>query len=163
MGTRKPKLPAYAPSFAERAKKLCLLGLTDYDLAIAFGIGVGTLARWRQKYPDLNEAIVGARQFADGDVAESLYKRALGYDKNGKHYPADITACIFWLKNRQKMYWRDVYRKEVTGVDGQPVQVETNQIDLSLLNEDEIEMATNIGVAFSKAKDSNGSGGSGVQ
>jgi hypothetical protein len=36
-----------------------------------------------------------------------LYQRALGYDHNGKHYPADVTACIFWLKNRRPGEWRD--------------------------------------------------------
>jgi hypothetical protein len=25
----------------------------------------------------------------------------------GKHYPADVTACIFWLKNRLPAEWRD--------------------------------------------------------
>jgi DNA-directed RNA polymerase specialized sigma24 family protein len=36
-----------------------------------------------------------------------LYQRALGYDHNGKHYPADVTACIFYLKNRAPEEWRD--------------------------------------------------------
>ena len=31
----------------------------------------------------------------------------MGYNQNGKHYPADVTACIFWLKNRLPAEWRD--------------------------------------------------------
>ena len=31
----------------------------------------------------------------------------MGYDHNGKHYPPDVTACIFWLKNRCPDEWRD--------------------------------------------------------
>ena len=37
----------------------------------------------------------------------SLYKRACGYDHDGKHYPPDTTAAIFWLKNRRSDEWRD--------------------------------------------------------
>src|SRR6516225_6395600 len=44
---------------------------------------------------------------ADERVVVSLYQRALGYDHNGKHYPPDVTACIFWLKNRAPEEWRD--------------------------------------------------------
>jgi hypothetical protein len=33
-----------------------------------------------------------------------------------KHYPPDVTACIFWLKNRQPERWRDVQRHEVNNV-----------------------------------------------
>src|SRR6516164_8171136 len=44
---------------------------------------------------------------ANERVIVSLYQRALGYNQNGKHYPADVTACIFWLKNRLPAEWRD--------------------------------------------------------
>jgi hypothetical protein len=33
-----------------------------------------------------------------------------------KHYPPDVTACIFWLKNRQPEKWRDVHRHEVKDI-----------------------------------------------
>ncbi len=61
---------------------------------------------------------------ADATVAEKLFKRATGYEHlavkisanpNGdehvteyvERYPPDTTACIFWLKNRQRDKWRD--------------------------------------------------------
>ena len=57
--------------------------------------------------------------------------RAVGYsydaekifcDKNGKvtrvpyrdHVPPDVTAQIFWLKNRDPAYWRDARQLEAT-------------------------------------------------
>jgi hypothetical protein len=66
---------------------------------------------------------------ADDRVERSLYNRAIGYsydavkifcDKNGKvtrvpcreHVPPDVTACIFWLKNRNPAKWRDVQNVE---------------------------------------------------
>jgi hypothetical protein len=64
-------------------------------------------------------------------VERSLYERANGYsydavkifcDKNGnvtkvpyvEHVPPDVTACIFWLKNRDPQHWRDVQQLEHT-------------------------------------------------
>jgi hypothetical protein len=27
-----------------------------------------------------------------------------------EHVPPDVTACIFWLKNRDPAHWRDVWQ-----------------------------------------------------
>jgi hypothetical protein len=33
-----------------------------------------------------------------------------------EHVPPDVTACIFWLKNRDPAHWRDAWQLEhVTG------------------------------------------------
>jgi hypothetical protein len=32
-----------------------------------------------------------------------------------KHYPPDVTACIFFLKNRLKERWRNVQERHVVG------------------------------------------------
>jgi hypothetical protein len=32
-----------------------------------------------------------------------------------EHAPPDVTACIFWLKNRRPNEWRDVHRHQLTG------------------------------------------------
>jgi hypothetical protein len=61
-----------------------------------------------------------------------LAERAIGYSVdveecfviNGKvhkeivrkYYPPDVTACIYWTKNRMPDRWRDVQRHEVNAV-----------------------------------------------
>jgi hypothetical protein len=40
-----------------------------------------------------------------------------------KHIPADVTAQIFWLKNRQPNRWKDVRDLMLGGQPGNPVQV----------------------------------------
>ncbi|EMN6132510.1 terminase [Salmonella enterica] len=114
---------AYKPEYAEQARKLCLLGHTDAELAAFFEVSEQTINAWKHAHPDFLESIKKGKQVADGNVADRLYQRAMGYVAPDidirvienqivetpleKHYPPDTTAAIFWLKNRQKDKWRD--------------------------------------------------------
>lgn len=115
----------YKPEYADLAYKFCLLGATTPQLAEYFEADTRTVERWANKHAEFRRAIKEGKAQADATVANSLYHRARGYsheeekvfcNANGevtrvptvKHYPPDSTACIFWLKNRAKQYWRDV-------------------------------------------------------
>jgi hypothetical protein len=113
----------YDPALLTQVTNYCLLGATDEQLAVFIGIDVRTLARWKEDYPEFCQAIKEGKEVADATIGQSLFHRARGYshpevkifNNNGeamvvdcmKHYPPDTTACIFWLKNRQKEKWRD--------------------------------------------------------
>ncbi|MBQ9041430.1 MAG: hypothetical protein IJ111_01280 [Eggerthellaceae bacterium] len=108
---------------------LAMRGCTVEEIAKEIGVAKSTLCLWVKKDPALSDALNEARDYADIKVEHSLYERALGVtvterktiittDANGvsapqrievteKSYPADTTACIFWLKNRQSDRWRD--------------------------------------------------------
>lgn len=121
----------YKPEYAEQARKLCLLGATDKELADFFERTESTINNWKKAHPDFLDSIKMGREIADGDVAVSLYKRAMGYSHKAvkifndqgvpleveytEHYPPDTAACIFWLKNRQKGKWRDKQEVEQSG------------------------------------------------
>lgn len=125
----------YQEAYAEQAFKLCLLGATNEQLADFFGVAVATIHNWKDAHPEFLDALKAGKEEADSRVAQSLYRRALGYEHSAvkilsyegesfeheytEKYPPDTTAAIFWLKNRQPHLWRD--RKEVTGPDGQPL------------------------------------------
>jgi hypothetical protein len=66
------------------------------------------LDRWKQKYPEFRCALKAAKDAFDDRVERSLYERAVGWG----NLPPDVTACIFWLKNRRKAQWRDVQNVE---------------------------------------------------
>ena len=99
-------------------------GLTDEQLAHNMGISRDTLYAWKNKYPDISNALKRGKEVVDIQVENALLKRALGYDyqeervevsedkgrkvvRTIKHVPADTTAGIFWLKNRRPDKWRD--------------------------------------------------------
>lgn len=121
----------YDAKFPEQARKLCLIGATDLEIADFFDVNVATLYRWKNEHPEFREALKEAKAEADKRVEESLYHRALGYSHDAEkvfnyqgeivrapyreHYPPDTTAAIFWLKNRQPERWRDKQEVEHAG------------------------------------------------
>ena len=68
------------------------------EISEKVGISRSTLAEWKKKYPEIEKALSQGKEVADYAVESSLYKRALA---------GDVTACIFWLKNRKPQQWRD--------------------------------------------------------
>lgn len=113
----------YKKEYAEQARKLCLLGHTDAELAEFFDVSEQTINAWKKAHAEFLESIKKGKAVADGEVASKLFHRATGYEHpeddiravegkivitpTVKHYPPDTTAAIFWLKNRQGKKWRD--------------------------------------------------------
>jgi len=121
------------------ALKLSLAGFTDDQMADFFEINPDTLYEWKKRYPAFSEALKNGKAVADANVASTLYQRAMGTtkkikkaikireQKNGEgmvekiehvedeiYIPPDVTAIIFWLKNRQPRIWRDRVEQETT-------------------------------------------------
>lgn len=106
-------------------------GLTDEQIAHNIGIAVGTLYDWKNRFPEFSEALKKGKEVVDIQVENALLKRALGYeyeetkvmvDADGKkrverikkQVQPDVTAQIFWLKNRRPDRWRDKQELETT-------------------------------------------------
>ena len=70
----------YKPEYNVLAYRYCLLGATDVDLAEFFGITEKTVIGWRKDYPEFLQAVLDGKVIADAKVAESFYKRAIGYE-----------------------------------------------------------------------------------
>ena len=88
------------------------------------GISLSTFYAWKEKFPDISEAIKKGKEIIDFEVEQALLKRALGYtytetrkeiDANGKkkvivtekQVEPDTVAQIFWLRNRKPDKWRN--------------------------------------------------------
>lgn len=139
------------------AKWMRRSGRTDKQIAEELGIARCTLSLWKKEHKEFAAALRESGNFIDSLVEDSLLKRALGYEvieeeferlpglrqvrvkKKRKHIPPDVTAQIFWLKNRQLARWRDKQEHELTGKDGGPIR--TAQVadeDLSGLTTEEL-------------------------
>ncbi|TRB81349.1 helix-turn-helix domain-containing protein, partial [Mannheimia haemolytica] len=70
----------YKPEYVTQVEKLCLLGATDKDIADFFEVAESTINNWKIEYPEFLESIKKGKLLADANVANSLYKRALGYE-----------------------------------------------------------------------------------
>jgi hypothetical protein len=113
----------YRPNFCERAHNYCRLGAINDELAGFFGVCPRTIDNWMAVHPDFKAAVQSGRVIADAKVARGLYTRAVGYERKvGReivvgderkrltttmHYPPNVQACMFWLRNRRRQTWRD--------------------------------------------------------
>lgn len=123
----------FKPGYVAQAEKLAELGATDREVAEFFGVTERTLYRWQHEHPALCHALKVGKEVADDRVEKSLYRRAIGYSHDAvkimqfqgeevvvpyvEHSPPDVTACIFWLKNRRKEQWRDKVQVEHSADD----------------------------------------------
>lgn len=116
----------------KQAYELALLGLTDAEMAAVFDVEEKTINNWKAAYPEFLQSLKRGKDIADAKVTQSLFHRATGYEhkavkivadaKTGaehqveyiERYPPDTTACIFWLKNRQRAKWRDRVENDTT-------------------------------------------------
>lgn len=109
-------------------------GIIDEDIARKLGVAYSTFREYVKRYLALSAALKKGKEIADVEVENALFKRAIGYpydevtreakeqidEKTGrrvtvrvetkrvtKEVHPDVTAQIFWLKNRRPDKWRD--------------------------------------------------------
>lgn len=114
--------PEYRREYAEQARKLCLLGATDEQIADFFEVSVRTIHRWKYEHPEFCHALRAGKVAADAAVAAALYHRAIGMQIPKTHVstfqgrviltdmveniPPDVGAISLWLFNRQPELWK---------------------------------------------------------
>lgn len=114
-----------------RAKECGRAAMTDFEVAQEFGVSHVTINSWIAADPVFGEALQLGRDLADQRVEHALFHRAVGYSFQSeeikvvdgtvvrvpviKHVEPNITAQIFWLKNRRADLWRDVIDHNVQG------------------------------------------------
>lgn len=81
-------------------------GLKDAQIAHNMGITTKTLYEWKRTYSDICEALKRGKEVVDYEVENALLKAAL---------EGNVTAQIFWLKNRKRKAWRDKPELEAAG------------------------------------------------
>lgn len=114
---------SFKEEYCEQARKLCLLGYTDVQLADFFNVCEATINNWKIEYPLFLESLRKGKDIADAEVVSSFYRKATGFKEKetkvfchegciitedvDKYYPPDTAAAFIWLKNRQGGKWKD--------------------------------------------------------
>jgi transposase-like protein len=142
MGRPSPYNPDIHP---ETARSLARKGKTNLQIAQAIGVSLDTIQVWINQYPEFSEALKEGKAPADAKVEKSLFQRAIGYkytekkviqlpdgtirkEVTEKEVAPDVTAQIFWLKNRLPDEWRDKSNLEHSGPGGTPIPI--SQVDV---------------------------------
>lgn len=124
----------YREEFSRQAKLAAKAGWTEAKIAKLLGITQATLTRYKKRFPEFCASLKAGKVLADDEVEHSLFQRACGYTvpevkvlADGRkvsilhHYPPNVIACIFWLKNRRPEQWRD--RHEIGVTELPPIEV----------------------------------------
>ena len=134
----------YKKEFAPLAFWMSKAGQTDSEIAEHFGVAPSTICAWKKKFPEFRKALKDGHQCPDRQVEQALFDRAIGYeyeevdvivDEDGetktktmtRQKAPDVTAQIFWLKNRLPDKWRDKHEFEGK-IDG-PLVIQRNAKD----------------------------------
>lgn len=133
----------YKPEYCLAVEYMARTGMTEAQIAERLDVHIDTITEWKKVYPEFSASLKLGKEEPDDRIEASLYARATGYSfdsekimtvSDGKdcgshiervpiveHCPPDVTAQIFWLKNRRPGRWRD--RMEHTGADGGPISI----------------------------------------
>lgn len=126
-------------------------GLTEQQIAKNLGVAYSTFRDYKAKYPALSAVLKKGREVIDFEVEGALIKRALGYtyveetkeivedEFTGsaelkvvksvtKHVAPDVTAQIFWLKNRKPEEWKNDPHK--VKIDKELLKIRQKELEL---------------------------------
>lgn len=113
-------------------------GLSNDQIAHNIGITAKTLCEWQNRFSEFRNAIKKGKEVVDREVENAMLKRAMGYEYDEvtqepvedketgevqlrvtkrvtKQIAPDVTAQIFWLKNRKPDEFRDKRDVELSG------------------------------------------------
>lgn len=113
-------------------------GLSNEQIAHNIGITAKTLCEWQNRFCEFRNALKKGKEVVDREVENAMLKRALGYEYDEvtqepvedketgevqmrvtkrvtKQVAPDVTAQIFWLKNRKPNEFRDKRDVDLSG------------------------------------------------
>jgi hypothetical protein len=108
-------------------------GLTEIQIFERLGVGKTSATRYKKKYPEFRQALLDGKKKLVGELEDSLYKRAKGFEyeemevsvrddgsgkrirKTKKYIVPDVGALCFALKNLAPEKWRDKQDVNISG------------------------------------------------
>lgn len=94
----KSKYETHVAPRLEEIKDWCRNGATDKEISERLGISKDSFYEYKKQFSDFSDSLKKNKEICDAEVESALHKAALG---------GNITAIIFWLKNRRPDKWRE--------------------------------------------------------
>ena len=130
-------------------------GLTEKEISVKLNVHECTISYWKRTKPEFLESLQKGKLVYTLRVERSLIESAVGYSHPDndirvvdgeivitpitKHYPPNVTAQIFYLKNRARDRWMDVHKFEG--------QINHNHLlDLTNKTNEELQILKTIGL-----------------
>lgn len=141
----------YKPEYVEQVFKLCLLGVTDDEIAKFFEVSQKTINNRKKDHPEFLQSIREGKETADIEVANKLYHRAkwmtitkrevvkykIWRDKEtyeiveyDQELPPDPQCIHYRLNNRKSKKWKN--KHEVSGDPENPIKLQIPNVKLVL-------------------------------
>jgi hypothetical protein len=111
-----------------RVTKFMLLGATMPQLADYLEVGLSTVKKWMNEFPEFSAAVNKGRKEADANVAHGFYKSAAGHEiveekifqyqgqivrtNTTKYFPPNGTDAANWLRLRDPERWKEKDTKD---------------------------------------------------
>ena len=96
-------------------------GLTDEQISRNLGISKVTFYKYKASCSELNELLKRSKEVVDYEVENALYKSAID---------GNVSAMIFWLKNRRPDKWRDKREHSEIELMKQELQLKERKLEL---------------------------------
>lgn len=94
----KSKYESHVAPRLEEIKDWCRNGATDEQIYNRLGISRNAFYEYQKKHREFYETLKYTKEYCDGQIENALFEAA----KAG-----NVTAQIFWLKNRRSKAWRE--------------------------------------------------------
>lgn len=91
----------------EKVESMAARGLTDKQIILCLGIGHDLFYKRKREMPEFSEALKKGKSKGLLEVTSAQFRSATS---------GNVTAQIFYLKNRDPENWRD--RHEISGLGG---------------------------------------------
>ena len=138
-------------------KSWAIDGLTDEQIAEQIGINRKTLYEWKRKYDPISDALKRGKKVFDAESVQALHQAGIGHyieevdtditirdgveikrvRKRKRWIPSNVTALIFWLKNRDPDNWKDRKAVEEVVNDDKAIMRYIELLDDELLGDEE--------------------------
>ncbi len=151
------KPPKWNTSMIVRALFLGTLGLTEREISIALGVHEHTINYWKRTKPEFKKALKKGKNVYINRVEDALQESATGYSHPAvhfsshegfvtetpymKHYPPNVAAISFLLKNRARDRWL-----EPTEQNNQYNTFNILNVDLSEFTIEELKLMESVGL-----------------